>query len=120
MIQKSTFDKLKSLCDEYYKAQEKCSSIVEKFNESKDDDERNELQEQLEKNNKSIKACADEFTELIKDAVETICMNVDNPVVEYMKQKVMSPFDTSADESRYNRINRLRDLDEYIDLLKKI
>lgn len=56
MIQNSALDKLKSLCDEYYKAQEKCSSIVERFNESKDDDERNELQEQLEKNNKSIKA----------------------------------------------------------------
>lgn len=120
MIQDSTFNKLKSLCDEYYKAQEKCSSIVERFNKSKDDDERNELQEQLEKNNKSIKACADGFTESIKDAVETICKNVDNPVVEYMKQKVMSPFDTSADESRYNRINRLRYLDEYIDQLKKI
>ena len=37
-----------------------------------------------------------------------------------VQQKVMSPFDTSADESRYNRINRLRDLDEYIDQLKKI
>lgn len=55
MIQENTLDKLKSLCDEYYKAQEKCSSIVERFNKSKDDDERNELQEQLEKNNKSIK-----------------------------------------------------------------
>ena len=120
MIQDSTFNKLKSLCDEYYKAQEKCSSIVERFNVSKDADERNELQEQLEKNNKSIKACADEFTELIKDAVEAICKNVDNPVVEYMKQKVMSPFDTSADNSRYNRINRLRDLDECINQLKNI
>ena len=29
---------------------------MERFNESKDDDERNELQEQLEKNNKRIKA----------------------------------------------------------------
>ena len=47
MIQENTFNKLKSLCDEYYKDQEKCSSIVERFNESKDDDERNELQEQL-------------------------------------------------------------------------
>ena len=56
MIQESTFNKLKSLCDEYYKAQEKCSFIVKRFNESKDDVERNELQEQLEKNNKSIKA----------------------------------------------------------------
>lgn len=69
---------------------------------------------------KALRLCADEFTESIKDAVETICKNIDNPVVEYMKQKVMSPFDISADESRYNRINRLRDLDEYIDQLKKI
>ena len=38
MIQENTLDKLKSLCDEYYKAQEKCSSSVERFNESKDDD----------------------------------------------------------------------------------
>ena len=120
MIQESTLDKLKGLCDEYYKAQEKCSSIVERFNESKDDDKRNELQEQLEKNNKSIKACADEFTEVMKNTVETVCKNIDDPVAEYLKQKVMSPFDTSADESRYNRINRLRDLDEYIDQLKKI
>ena len=55
MIQESTFNKLKSLCDEYYKAQEKCSSIVERFNESKDDVERNELQEQLEKTIKALR-----------------------------------------------------------------
>lgn len=99
---------------------QKHEKIVNDFNQSHSDNEKNSLCEQLIEINERMKTCADEFLKDIRDAVDDFCGDMDNVVVENLKQKVLSPFDTSADESRYNRINRLKDLDEYVDTQNKV
>lgn len=118
MLQQSIYDKLKKLCDDYYTSQIEAQKIVENFNLSHSDDERNSLCEELNETNKRIKTYADEFSKEIRCAVDDLCGNTDDSIADYMKQKVLSPFDVSSDASKYNRINRLKELDEYVDTLK--
>ena len=118
MLQQSIYNKLKKLCDDYYAAQAEAQKIVDNFNQPHCDDERNSLCEKLNETNEKINTYADEFSKEIMSAVNDLCNDTDDAITEHMKQKVLSPFDTSADNSRYNRINRLRELDEYVDSIK--
>lgn len=118
MIQQNIYEKLKQLCDDYYTLQAEAQKVVDGFNNSHSGDERNSLREKLKEVNEKAKACADEFSKIIRDTLTDLCRDNDDPVVENLKHKVLSPFDTCADNSRYNRINRLMELDKYVEFTK--
>lgn len=54
--------------------------------------------------------------EMLK-VIDDICKGVNDFIADYKKQRMLSPFNESLDNFKYNRINLLRDLDEYIDSL---
>lgn len=118
MLPQSIYDHLKSLCDEFHSLQEQVQDIVEKFNTSEDEEERDKLKEDLASTNDQIRNAGKKFMDEIDHAIDDICKSVDDSITDYMKQKVLSPFEVSLDASRYNRINRLKELDEYVDTLK--
>lgn len=118
MLPQSIYEHLRSLCDEYYSLQEQVQGIVEKFNSSMDDVARDNLREELAGTNDKIENVSKSFMDKVKQSVDDICNGVKDFTADYMKQKVLSPFDVSSDASKYNRINRLKELDEYVDTLK--
>lgn len=118
MLPQSIYDHLKSLCDEYYSLQEQVQDIVEKFNSSMDDVVRDNLRKELASTNDKIKNVCKSFMGEVKQSVDDISNGVKDAIADYLKQKVLNPFDVSSDASKYNRISRLKELDEYVDTLK--
>mgnify|MGYP004498453743 CR=1 FL=1 len=118
MLHQSIYDHLVSLCDEYYLLQEQVQDIVVKFNTSMDDVARDNLRKELASTNDEIENVSKSFMGEVKQSVDDICNGVNDSIAGYMKQKVLSPIDVSSDASKYNRINRLKELDEYVDALK--
>lgn len=117
MLPQSIYDHLKSLCDEFYSSQEQVQDIVEKFNSSMDDVARDNLRKEMASTNDKIENVSKSFMGEMKQSVDDICNGEKDSIADYMKQKVLSPFDVSSDASKYNRINRLKELDEYVDTL---
>lgn len=117
MLDERIYDDLKNLCDKYYESQEKSKEIVEKFNKSVDDKEKDDQKKKLDQLNSKIVQQGKEFKERMTEAVNNLCSKAKSPIVDYYAEKVMSPIDSVGDTSRYNRINRLRDLDNTVESL---
>lgn len=118
MLEQKVYDKLKELCDKCHAAKEELDAFINNSGSFSDTQLRKKQTEDLAKANEKVKKASDEFFKELNNAIDEICKDIDNPVAESMKQDVLDDNHNSPDNSDYNRINRLRDLDEYVDTIK--
>lgn len=121
MIAKERYNELEKLCDKYFEIGAELDNLIEIFNDSTIEDYRNGLLPQIcEKIKKQDEAAETYVKEIWKEADELVD-GIDLERIFFINQaykKVISNMDMEGDNSRYNRIHRLQDLDKLVDAYK--
>lgn len=123
MIEKERYDELKKLCDKYYEIDAELDNLIELFNKSSIEDFRNGLLPQISKNIMGLDKAGETYVKEVNteagDLVKGIDLDV-NVFINNMYRKTISNVATDGDTSRYNRLNRLKELDRLVDEYRKL
>lgn len=123
MITTERYNELEKLCDKYFEIGEELDRLIEQFNNSSIESFRNELLPQISKKISEQDKAAETYVKEVNSEAANLIKGIDrvkNFNINRAYSYATSNFDRHNDSSRYNRLNRLKELDELVDISKKL
>ena len=121
MIAKERYKELEKLCDKYFEIGAELDGLINNFNESTIEDYRNGLLPKISEKIKKQDEAAETYVKEIWKEADELVDGIDLERILFINRaykKVISNMDMEGDNSRYNRIHRLPDLDKLVDAYK--
>lgn len=121
MIAKERYNELEKLCDKYFEIGAELDNLIKIFNDSTIEDYRNGLLPQISEKIKKQDEAAETYVKEIWREADELVDGIDLERIFFINRaykKVISNMDMEGDNSRYNRIHRLQDLDKLVDAYK--
>lgn len=123
MIAKERYNELEKLCDKYFEIDAELDDLIEQFNKSSIEDYRNSILPKISKKimeqDKAGETYVKEVNKEACDLVKGIDLDI-NVFINNMYRKTLSNVASDGDTSRYNRLNRLKELDRLVDQYRKL
>lgn len=123
MIAEERYDELRKLCDKYYEIDAELDNLIELFNKSSNEDFRNGLLPQISKKIMELDKAGETYVKSVNTDADDLVRGIDldvNVFINNMYRKTLSNVATNGDTSRYNRLNRLKELDRLVDEYRKL
>ena len=121
MIAKERYKELEKLCDKYFDIDAELDNLIKILNDSTIQDYRNGLLPQISEKIKKQDEAAETYVKEIWKEADELVDGIDLERIFFINRaykKVISNMDMEGDNSRYNRIHRLQDLDKLVDAYK--
>ena len=121
MIAITRYKELEKLCDQYFEIGAELDGLINNFNESTIEDYRNGLLPKISEKIKKQDEAAETYVKEIWKEADELVDGIDLERILFINRaykKVISNMDMEGDNSRYNRIHRLQDLDKLVDAYK--
>lgn len=123
MIATERYKELEKLCDKYFEIDADLDNLIEQFNKSSIEDYRNGLLPQISKKIKELDKAGETYVKEVNEEADKLVEGIDldeNVFINGKYRKTISNFASNCDTSRYNRLNRLKELDELVDSYLKL
>lgn len=118
MIAKERYNELEKLCDKYFEIDAELDNLIEQYNKSSIEDFRNDLLPQIGKKIMELDNSGETYVKEVNKEADDLVRGIDldvNVFINNMYRKTLSNVATDGDTSRYNRLNRLKELDRLVD-----
>lgn len=118
MIEKERYNELEKLCDKYYEIDAELDNLIELFSKSTIEDFRNSLLPQISKKIMELDKAGESYVKSVNTEADDLVRGIDldvNVFINNMYRKTLSNVASDGDTSRYNRLNRLKELDRLVD-----
>lgn len=123
MIAEERYDELEKLCDKYFEIDAELDALIELFNKSSIEVFRNGLLPQISKKIMELDKAGESYVKSVNTEAGDLVRGIDldvNVFINNMYRKTLSNVATDGDTSRYNRLNRLKELDRLVDQYRKL
>lgn len=123
MITTERYKELEKLCDKYFEIGAELDELITQFNESSIEDYRNGLLPLISEKIKKQDEAAETYVKEVYKEATSLVKGIDlaqNVFINKAYRYAISNIDYHCDASRYNRLNRLKELNELIDKYKKV
>lgn len=121
MITTERYNELKELYDIYFEIDCELDNLIKLYNNSSIEDFRNGLLPQISNKIKELDKAGKTYVKEVNDEAAKLVEGIDlqqNFLIKRAYSYATSNLDCHNDNSRYNRINRLKELDEIVDIYK--
>lgn len=123
MIAEDRYKELGKLCDKYFEIGDELDKLIEQFNKSSIEEFRNGLLPKISKKIQEQDKAGETYVKEVNREAANLVKGIDllkNFYINRAYSSATSNFDSHNDCSRYNRLHRLKELDEMVDTYKKV